>query len=148
MSDDAAGPRITEEQRIYANILNVGMYAGLGLLLIGFVLYVTGLMEPVVPIDDLPLYWDLSVGEYLDVVNERYLHRDHHLTGWWWLSAVGHGDYLNFIGIAVLSGVTIVCFLGIIPTLFRKGDYIYAAIAIVEVAVLVAAASGLLAVGH
>ena len=148
MSDDAAGPRITEEQRIYANVLNIGMYTGLAMLLIGFALYVSGLIEPAVPIDQLSSYWQLGVGEYLEVINEHHLHREHHLTGWWWLTALGKGDYLNFIGIAVLSGVTIVCFLGVIPTLFRKGDYVYAVIAVVEVVVLVAAASGILAVGH
>ena len=54
MSDDTArtGPRITEEQRIYARVLNIGMYTGLGLLLLTFALYVTGLMEPAVPIDN------------------------------------------------------------------------------------------------
>ena len=149
MSDDTGtGPRITEEQRIYARILNIGMYTGLGLLLLTFALYVSGLMEPAVPIDRLSGYWELSVGEYLEVINETHLHREGHLTGWWWLGALGCGDYLNFIGIAVLSGVTIVCFLGIIPTLFRNGDLVYAAIAIAEVVVLVAAASGILAVGH
>lgn len=148
MSDGTTGPRITEEQRIYANVLNVGMYTGLALLLIGFTLYVSGLIEPAVPIEDLSGYWHLSVGEYLETVNEQYVHREHHLTGWWWLSALGTGDYLNFIGIAVLSGVTIVCFLGIIPTLLRRRDFVFAAIAIAEVIVLVAAASGVLAVGH
>lgn len=140
--------RITEEQRIYANILNIGMYLGLALLLIGFALYVSGAVTPAVPVEEVANHWELSVGDYLDTVNEQYLHRDHHLTGWWWVTALGHGDYLNFVGIALLSGVTIVCFLGIIPTLFRKKDYVYAIIAVVEVLVLVAAASGVLAVGH
>jgi len=140
--------RITDEQRIYANILNVGMYMGLALLLIGFALYVSGAVTPAVPVEEVANHWELSVGDYLDTVNEQYLHRDHHLTGWWWVTALEKGDYLNFLGIALLSGVTIVCFLGIIPTLFRKKDYVYAVIAIVEVAVLVAAASGVLAVGH
>ncbi len=48
----------------------------------------------------------------------------------------------------MLSGVTIVCFIAIVPTLVRKRDFVYAAIAVVEVLVLVAAASGILAVGH
>lgn len=150
MSDDTAhtGPRITEEQRIYARILAIGMYTGLGLLLVTFALYVTGLMEPAVPIDQLSGYWQLSVGEYLDVINEAHVGREGHLTGWWWLEALARGDYLNFVGIAVLSGVTIVCFLGIIPTLIRNGDWVYLAIAILEVLVLVAAASGILAAGH
>lgn len=147
MSDQTT-TRITDEQRIYANTLNAGMYLGLALLLIGFALYVSGAITPAVPIEEVANHWELSVGDYLDTVNEQYLHRDHHLTGWWWVTALGNGDYLNFVGIALLSGVTIVCFLAIIPTLFRKKDYVYAVIAIVEVAVLVAAASGVLAVGH
>lgn len=148
MSDNPTGPRISEAQRLYASVLNVGMYTGLALLLIGFALYVSGVIEPAVPIETVADYWEMGVGEYLDTINDEYLHREHGLTGWWWLSALGQGDYLNFIGIAVLSGVTIVCFIAIIPMLLRNRDFIYAAIAIVEVVVLVAAASGLLAVGH
>jgi hypothetical protein len=43
--------------------------------------------------------------------------------------------------------VTAACFLGIIPTLLRKHDRVYATMAALEVIVLVLAASGLLAVG-
>jgi hypothetical protein len=57
---------------------------------------------------------------------------------------VGKGDFLNFIGIAFLSGVTILCYMVIIPIFFRKKDTVYGIIAIIEVAVLVLAASGLL----
>ena len=148
MSDGTDGIRITDAQRIYARILAAGMYTGLGLLLLTFALYVTGLLEPAVPVDHLAGYWELSVGEYLESINHAYLHREGHLTGWWWLTALGRGDYINFLGIAVLSGVTIICFLGIIPTLVRNGDWIYAVIAVIEVVVLVAAASGILTVGH
>lgn len=148
MSDTAAGAKITEEQRLYAKILATGMYLGLGLLLITFVLYVSGILEPAIPVDHLSDYWGMSVGDYLERVNHEYLHRDHHLTGWWWLTALGYGDYASFIGVAVLSGVTIVCYLGIIGILVRNRDFVYAAIAVVEALVLLLAASGLLAIGH
>lgn len=148
MSDSGTGPRLTEEQRIYANVLAAGMYAGLATLLITFALYITGIVEPAVPIGDLPAYWGLGVEEYLEVVNREYIQRDHHLTGWWWVTALGHGDYLNFVGVAILAGVTILCFGAIIPTLWRKGDTTYAAIAVIEMVVLILAASGLLTVGH
>ncbi len=58
------------------------------------------------------------------------------------------GDYLNFVGIALLAAVTIVCYIGILPNLFRKKDWIYATIAVLEVLILVLAASGIVAVGH
>ena len=58
------------------------------------------------------------------------------------------GDFLNFIGVAILSGITILCYAVIVPTLLRKGDKAYAVMSILEVLILALAASGLLAVGH
>lgn len=141
-------PGVSEEQHLYARILAAGMYTGLVILLATFALYVSGLIEPAVPIEDLPGYWTMNVERYLEVVNAQFLHRDHALQGWWWVSALGHGDYLNFLGIAVLSTVTLVCFVGIVPTLLRKRDWVYAAMAAVEVVILALAASGVLTVGH
>jgi uncharacterized membrane protein len=136
------------EQVLYAKVLAAGMYTGLGTLLATFALYLTGAVKPAVPIDRLPDLWSLDVTEYLQTVNAEYLHRDHVLTGWSWVSVLGHGDYLNFVGIVVLSLVTVACFLRIIPTLYGKRDHIYAAIAVLEVVILVLAASGVLAVGE
>ena len=61
---------------------------------------------------------------------------------------VGKSDFLNFIGIAILGGITIICYLAIVPTLLRKQDYAYVSMAVLEVLVLTLAASGILAVGH
>lgn len=138
----------SSEQLLYARILAIGMYAGLIVLLVSFTLYISGAVEPAVPIDRLPAYWDMGVDEYLEAINTDYLHREHGLTGWWWLNALGKADYLNFIGIAVLSAVTIVCYAGIIPTLVGKRDMVYAAIALAETVILVLAASGIFSVGH
>ncbi|MBW2217882.1 MAG: hypothetical protein JRF40_00080, partial [Deltaproteobacteria bacterium] len=65
-----------------------------------------------------------------------------------WLSMLEYSDFLNFIGIALLAGVSIVCYAAIIPTLFRNDDKVFGIIAILEVIVLSFAASGILAVGH
>jgi hypothetical protein len=61
---------------------------------------------------------------------------------------LGKGDFLNFVGIAILAGVTIICYLAIVPTLLRKKDTAYLLMAIAEVLILSLAASGILAVGH
>lgn len=141
-------PPADEEQLLYANILQVGMYIGLALLLLTFTLYASGVMAPAVPVERLPDYWTMSVGDYLDAINRDHLHQPHPISGWAWLGHIGKGDYLNFVGIALLSGVTIVCFAGIIPTLIRKGDKAYVIMAVLEVIILALAASGILAVGH
>jgi len=143
-----AQPEADANQLLYANILAKGMYLGLGILLVTFALYLGGILEPGVPIDDLPRLWTLSAHDYLETVNHEFLHREDLVTGWRWMGLLGMGDYLNFIGIALLAAVTIVCYLGILPGLIRRRDVIYATIAALEVVVLILAASGIVAVGH
>ena len=48
------------------------------------------------------------------------------------------------IFIAILAGVSIICFLSIVPLLWKNGDRIYALLAITEVIILTVAASGIL----
>jgi hypothetical protein len=141
-------PRANEDQLLYASILAKGMYLGLGLLLVTFLLYISGILKPGIPIEELPNYWTLSAHEYLLAVNQDFLHRDGIIIGWGWMALLGLGDYLNFVGIALLAGVTVVCYAGILPNLLRKRDWIYGTIAVLEILVLVLAASGLVSVGH
>jgi putative copper export protein len=131
--------KASEEQIAYANVLNIGMWFGLALLVITFFVYISGVLPSYVPINDLPKYWTMRVHDFNVALNAP--------TGWGWASFVGKGDYLNFIGIAILSGLTILCYLVILPILARKKDRAYVVIAIAEVLVLSLAASGLLKVG-
>ena len=131
--------KATEEQIAYAKILDFGMKCGLLALIITFVIYVSGILTPYVPVNDLPKYWGMSVHKYLQATG---IH-----PGWSWLWLLGKGDFLTFIAIAFLAGVTVVCYIVIIPILFRKKDTIYSVIALIEVLVLVLAASGVLKAG-
>jgi hypothetical protein len=131
--------KATEEQLAYAKLLDMGMKLGLLMLVISFSIYVLGIFTPHVPVSDLPKYWSMPVKDYLKATD---IH-----TGWSWLYLLGKGDFLNFVGIAFLSGVTILCYLRILPILFRKKDTVYGILAIIEVLVLVLAASGILKAG-
>lgn len=142
------GTQATEEQILYADILEKGMFLGLLMLFVTFALYAGGIMAPAIPLADVQNYWHLSVHDYLIAINNDYLHLDHAPTGWAWLKFIGKGDFLNFTGVAVLSGVTIFCYLAVAPGLFKRGDKAYAIMSIAEAAILTLAASGLLAVGH
>jgi hypothetical protein len=163
--------KASEEQIIYANILNYGMMIGFVTLTITFLLYVFGAFNNFVPIDKLPNYWKLKVGDYLYVMSQIEQGKDleavaliqkcsheggkseackeiyaqgHKMAGWSWLKNISKGDYMNFIGIAILAGLTIACYAAIIPTLMKKKDTAYLFIAITEVLVLALAASGIL----
>ena len=131
--------KASEEQMAYARVLNVGMWLGLLILVITFIIYLSGVLPTFVPINDLPKYWGMRVHDFN--------HELHAPTGWGWAAMVGKGDYLNFIGIVILSGLTILCYLVILPILVRKKQTAYVIIAILEVLVLALAASGIMKVG-
>jgi len=128
--------KATEEQLAYAKFLDLGMKVGFLMLVSSFIIYLLGVLTPHIPVNDLPKYWAMPVKDYLKATN---IH-----AGWSWISEIGKGDFLNFIGIAFLSGVTILCYMRIIPIFFRKKDTVYAVLAIIEVLVLALAASGIL----
>ncbi len=128
------------EQLRYAGILEKGMYIGLLLLLITFAIYAFGVMKPYIPLEKISSFWGMNVHDYL-----------HHAkinNGWGWVAMLKYGDFINFIGVAILAGVTIICYLTIIPILLRNEDKVYALLAFLEVVILSLAASGILAVGH
>jgi len=130
----------TPEQILYAKILEWGMYLGLLILFITFGLYTFGIIDPYIPLDKISKYWSYNVHEYLEHAGIK--------DGWSWLGMLKYGDFINFIGVAILAGVTIICYASIVPTLLKNKDVVYAIIAVLEVIILSAAASGLLAVGH
>ena len=148
MDSESNTQETQSEQLLYARVLEVGMYLGLAILFVTFGLYASGILAPAVPLDQISNYWNQGVNEYLEAVNRDHLHLEHPPTGWAWVGMVGKGDFLNFVGIAILGGITIICYLAILPTLLRKRDFAYLGMAILEVLVLSLAASGLLVVGH
>ena len=148
MNSETPSQEEQSEQLVYAKVLEIGMYIGLVILFITFALYVSGTLAPAVPLDEISNYWSQGVHGYLETVNDEYLHLEHPPTGWAWVGMLNKGDFLNFVGIAILAGVSILCYLAIVPTLLRKKDHAYLAMAILEVLVLTLAASGILTVGH
>lgn len=140
MPDQDPNRYATEEQRVYAHWLDWGMRVGFVMLVASFAAYLLGLFEPHVPVDDLPRLWQLSAREYLEITGVG--------TGWSWLGLAHKGDFMNFVGIAFLSAVTIACYIRVIPLFLKSGDRVYAGITAVTAVVLVLAASGLLVVGH
>ncbi len=105
----------SEEQMAYASVLNIGMWLGLAVMVVTFFVYVSGVLPSFVPIDDLPKYWTMRVHDFNVALNAP--------TGWGWAPLVGKGDYLNFIGIAMLSGLTILCYAVILPILYQEEGY-------------------------
>jgi hypothetical protein len=127
------------EQVLYASILEKVMYLGLLALLITFAIYMLGIIKPYVPVTEISNFWTLNVSDYLEQARAPH--------GWGWVGMIGYADFLNFVPIAVLAGVTILCFLAIVPLLWKQNDRIYAVFSLLEALILAVAASGILGAG-
>ena len=125
-----------EENRLYARWLSIGVGLGFTALLLSFVAYLTGLVPPGIPPAQLPRYWSLPVAAYVEATGAP--------TGWDWIFRLGEGDLLNFTGVAILGVTAIACQARVLPHFARTGQRALALIAVAQIAILAAAASGLL----
>jgi hypothetical protein len=122
---------------IYARWLAAGTRAALATLVATFLAYLCGFAEPLVPHPRLPALWHLPVGDFRAATGAP--------AGWEWLAHLGWSDYTNMIGVAMLCLVSLVCYLRM---LFWRGEALLRALALAQVLVLVAAASGRLPGAH
>ena len=132
-------PQTPPEQLTYANLLFYGSWGAIAILLITFAVYVSGFFESYIPINEVSQYWSMPVSQYVHEANIP--------IGWGWAGLLGKGDFLNFIGIVLLAGMTIVCFIVVLPYYLREKDIPYVVLIILEVLVLCLGASGLLGAG-
>jgi hypothetical protein len=132
--------RIAPEQRAYAALLDAGMKLSTVVLLATFLVYILGLRAPHIPLRELPHCWTMSAKDFI-----RHARVE---AGWGWLDKLHTSDYLNFIGVVLLSGLSAMCYVRIIPILWRKRDFLYVGIAVLEVLIIALAASGVIRVGH
>lgn len=129
-----------DERLAYARCLDWGTRIGLGVLAAAFFSYAFGLVEPVVPLQELATVWSLPLERYLAITGAP--------TGWGWLASLRKGESLCLLGIALLALVTVVCYLRNAISALGSGERLQAGIALVQVLVLLLAASGVLTGGH
>lgn len=124
------------EELRYATVLSLGARAGLLALIAVFALYVSGAISPLVPLANLPEYWRLSAREFVALT--------HQPTGWAWLGQIGFADIATLAPIAFLAGVSVLCSLAVLPQFLRRREALHAVILILQVVVIVLAASNVL----
>ncbi len=131
--------KASEAQLFYASVLNRLALFGFAVLVVAFLLYILRIFTPYVPLSEVPIYWTQSSSHYLEAAN---IH-----PGWSWLSKIGYGDFLVYIPIVILAGATIVCYVGVVFKFLKSKENVLVGIAIAEILVLMAAASGFLQAG-
>ena len=124
----------------YAAWLLWGTRIGLALLVIAFGAYVAGFVAPHVPIERTAAMWSTPAAAMIAGTGLR--------APWEWARHLGASDMLALAAIALLASCSIPCIAAVIPVFARRRETILAAICVLQVAVLVLAASGVLAFGH
>lgn len=133
---DGRGRYASPEELRYATVLALGARIALLALIVVFALYVTGAISPLVPLANLPQYWRLSAREFVALT--------HQPTGWAWLEQIRLADIATLAPIAFLAGVSVLCSLAVLPQFLRRRDAVQAAILVLQIVVLVIAASNVL----
>ena len=128
------------EQKLYARWLDVGTKVGFAVLVVTFFVHVFELLPPGIALEHLPRYWHLPVDEFIAITGAP--------RGWTWVARLDEGDLLNFVGVAILGTVTILCYARVLPAFWRAGERLLAAICAAEIVVLAAAAAGIFGAGH
>ena len=124
-------------QLIYARVLDLASHLGMALIAIGYLVYVLQLLPLSVPIDAVAGNWHLRAS----VVQQKL----HMPAGWSFMEAGGtllKGDVISYLSIIYLAMATILCLAFSSMTFFREKNYIYTVIALLQVAVLLFASSG------
>ncbi len=133
-------PRVPGEQLVYARWLERAARAGFAALTIAFLVYAFAIVEAHVPLAELPALWVLPVDQYLAATGAP--------SGWGWIALAAKADYLNLAAIDLLALVTICCYARVVPPLVARGERLLVALAVAQLAVLLAAASGILTAAH
>jgi hypothetical protein len=137
---DTSSKYASSEELRYAKVLDIGVKAGFVLLVLSFATYLTGILPPHVAFDQLPMYWGLPVSEFVKATNTP--------TGWGWLRLIAEGDIVNLVVIAYMAGLSAICCLAVLPIFARRGEKVQLVLAVLQIVVLVLAASDILTAGR
>ncbi|MEJ8836536.1 hypothetical protein [Ramlibacter sp. AN1133] len=138
MTPAPAGAAIAQStaQLRYAAVLEWGTRIGFAVLLASLPAYVLGWLPGHVAPEALPQFWSQPVADYLRQTGSP--------RGWAWLALLHRGDVLGLAGIGILAGCSAFALLALVPLYAARRDRPFVALCLLEILVLVAAASGVL----
>lgn len=131
---------MNEENRVYAFVLEVVCWFAFAVIIVLFILYVSGIIKPFISFDQLPVVWKLGVDGVIREYNKP--------VGWNWLLYLTKSDYLCYIGLTVLISATIAALTAVLAVFIKKKNLIFTGIVLLQIVVLLAGASGVFAGGH
>lgn len=128
---------------LYAKTLDLVSHTVIVAMAVGYALYLTGLLPLSIPIDAIAENWHLSAADMLATL--------HHPSGWNFLTAPGgvlHGDIVSYMSIILLALATLFCLTVAIAIYLSEKKLLLFTIVLIQLLVLVVAASGIMATGR
>ena len=132
-NDHPVSGHTSSEQIRYADFLLSGAWYALVFMAITYILYVSGIREPYLPLKQVPLYWALSA--------EEYARQAHIPPSWEWAKLAGRGDFLTYWGPVLLLSLPLIYLFSLLPSCIRQKDRIFTIIVVAQMIVMVLAAS-------
>jgi hypothetical protein len=120
---------MSDPQHIYARWLQVGGRTVFWLSVLMLVVYFSGALAPLIPLQELPAWWGRPAAE-LPHAGAGFLR---------------YGDGLNLLAIALFSLISLACALRMVPAFARSGERAQAVLAALQALVLLAAVIGSIA---
>ena len=138
-TQDKQALKPSQDQIIYANLLVIGVWAGIVIMFVTYSIYLFELLPAHVDTSLIAKVWNKGVGEYLEITHSPH--------GWGWVGLLAKGDFLNYVGFTLLGLMTLLCFIVLLRGYLRQKNWIFSIIAFLEILVLSLAASGILGTG-
>jgi hypothetical protein len=144
-NEDAGKPEVAldtlgEDERRYSLGLRVGVRVALVMLVAAFATYAFGLLEPHIPMSQLPDVWRLPATEFIEETGMP--------TGWGWTARLHQGDVFAILPAVFLAALTGFCMLAVLPVLIRRRDWIYVVILLIQLGLFIVAALPGVGGGH
>lgn len=129
----------SEIQFFYARIIDWGAKLSFLLLLVTFVIYLGGLIPSQVSVREVPRYWSLPAQHYLAAARVN--------PGWSWVKRVNQADYLNYLPIALMAGVTVIGYLALLGKFLWCREILPGLMVFLQLVILVLAVAGVFGTG-
>ncbi len=126
---------VSRTQLIYAGIQHRIAIIGQIILALAFGLYILNVLPQKAPIEDIAHHWHLSAEEFNEKLDIP--------TGWSWVSYLDHSDIISYATIVFLALGTFFCLTGAAISFIQEKNVTYTIIVILQILVLLTAASGI-----
>ncbi|NTW52785.1 MAG: DUF1634 domain-containing protein [Chlorobiaceae bacterium] len=130
-------------QLVYAKTLDYVAHSVIVVMAAGYFLYLTGMLPLSVPIETIAGNWHLSAANMQAKLNLP--------CGWGCFTSpagILHGDIMSYISVIFLSLATLICLVSALLVFFSEKKHLYSVITILQVLVLLVAASGIMSGGR